>query len=47
MALGIDLKPLERGMDALGRMADALEKLAELGQWARDQYEIQRHEERL
>lgn len=28
MALGIDLKPLERGMDALSRMAGALEQMA-------------------
>lgn len=29
--MGIDLKPLERGMDALVRMAVALEALVELG----------------
>jgi hypothetical protein len=32
MALGIDLKPLERGMDALVRMADALERLADVAE---------------
>lgn len=29
---GIDLKPLDRGMDALVRMAVALEALAKLGE---------------
>lgn len=29
--MGIDLKPLERGMDALVRMADALESIARSG----------------
>jgi hypothetical protein len=28
---GIDLKPLERGMDSLVRMADALEDLVKVG----------------
>lgn len=30
--MGLDLKPLERGMDALVRMADALEKLVDIGE---------------
>jgi hypothetical protein len=32
MVMGIDLKPLERGMDALVRMADALEALVDIGE---------------
>lgn len=34
MALGLDLKPLERGMDALVRMAVALERMADLSERA-------------
>jgi hypothetical protein len=38
MGLGIDLKPLERGMDALVRMADALERIATVAEFAEDEY---------
>ena len=34
VSFGIDLKPLERGMDALVRMANALELLAQVAQKA-------------
>lgn len=41
---GIDLKPLERGMDALVRMADGIERLAEVAEeglrLARERQEI-------